>query len=219
MFGLNYLFHDINQIYLEISYFIYDTFKIPYAFVVGIFGLLSLITIYHTIQLIQKYKSLTKVIIYSILGINFIIIVCFSLFSDISPTKTNTFIGQKLNTEKIKTTKIIIPQNKVLKYSNVSNTLTYVDSKGIIQKQQFHIDTYKLISKKDSPKIKFTESIYKYNTNYRNIKTFIIHPNDSTTSFGDGQLQNHFDKSTRTWIEISNVTMYVSKSDYDKYAE
>lgn len=220
MFGITNLFFSvISKIYLELTYFIYDTFKIPYFLVICIFVALSLISIYRTITLIQTNKNIIKIIIYAILSINFAVTTFFSLIQNINPTKTDSFIGQKLNTEKVQTTKVIIPKNKILKYSTVSNTLTYVDSHHVIQKLQLHIDNYKLISKKDSPKIEFTQSIYQYHTSYRNIKTFIIHPNDNKASFGDGTLQNHFDTSTQSWINISNVTMYVSKSDYNKYSE
>lgn len=219
MFGITYLFQKISQLYFEIAYSIYDTFKIPYFIVICIFVALSLISIYRMITLIQTNKNIMKISIYAILSINFAATTFFSLIQNISPTKTDSFIGQKLNTKKVKTTKVIIPKNKILKYSTVSNTLTYVDSHHVIQKQQLHIDNYELISKKDSPKIEFIESIYQYNNNYRNIKTFIIHPNNSKAAFGDGNLQNHFDDKTRSWIEISHVTMYVSKSDYNKYSE
>lgn len=89
----------------------------------------------------------------------------------------------------------------------------------LLKNNNFALTIDELISKKNSPKIEFTQSIYQYNTNYRNIKSLIIHPHKRIASLGEGYPQNHFDKSTRTWIDISNVTMYVSKSDYAKYAE
>lgn len=224
MLNLEQLFHFIGTLYIQITYFIYDTFKLPYVLVLALLVITCAVILLRTHFLIQNEKTKTLHFTFGnilslIIAINLIITVGASLTLDKSPIAKNTFVGKKLHTKKVSTSTTVLSKTQVLKYANVSGTLTYVDNTKTIQKRQIHINHYKLIDKKDSPKITFTQSEYSYTTPYRNIENFIIAPNDNTTSFGDGEPQNYFDKSSRHWIQISNVTMYVSKSDYQKYTE